>query len=176
MGTDGETGATADRAVMTLVGRFADRDAWTAAGWCTLERALEIVGTRSAMILLREAFYGGRRFDQLVRRTGLSDAVAATRLKQLVDDGLLEQQPYREPGTRTRYEYVLTDRGRSLFPVLVALVNWGAGLDTGPRGIELVHTECGEPVEAVVRCRAGHEVTLPETGARLARRAGTPRR
>jgi DNA-binding HxlR family transcriptional regulator len=155
--------------VITRTGRFVDRDAWSAEGWCSIERALELVGTRSAMILLREAFLGGRRFDELAHRTGLSDAVAATRLKQLVEDGLLAQQPYREPGARTRSEYVLTERGRALFGVLVALLRWGDGLDQGPGGLELVHADCGEPVAPVVRCAAGHEVTLDRTQARLRR-------
>jgi DNA-binding HxlR family transcriptional regulator len=59
----------ADEAVMNRVGPFRDRDAFTAEGWCSVEKALERVGTRSATILLREAFYGSRRFDELVRRT-----------------------------------------------------------------------------------------------------------
>lgn len=165
-----------DPPVVTLAGRFADRDAWTAEGWCTIERALKLVGTRSAMILLREAFYGGRRFDELARRTGLSDAVAAKRLTQLVDDGLLRQQPYREPGSRTRQEYVLTDRGRSLFPVVVALMSWGAGLDAPPGGVELVHAGCGAPVTAAVRCAAGHDVAVADTEARIVRTARRSRR
>jgi DNA-binding HxlR family transcriptional regulator len=153
--------------VVTRVGDFADRDAWTAAGWCKIERALELVGTRSAMILVREAFYGGRRFDELTRRTGLSDAVAAKRLRQLVDDGLMTQRPYREPGSRTRHEYVLTDRGRALFPVMVALLTWGADLDGPSGGVELVHTGCGDPLVAAVRCTAGHDVTIEATEARI---------
>jgi DNA-binding HxlR family transcriptional regulator len=152
---------------MTRVGRFADRDAFTATGWCAIERALELVGTRSAIMLIREAFYGGRRFDELARRTGLSDAVAAKRLKQLVDHGVLAQQPYREPGSRTRHEYVLTDRGRALFPVIVALMRWGDELDQGHGGIELVHADCGATIAPVVRCAAGHDITLEQTQARL---------
>lgn len=58
--------------------------------------------------MLREAFYGTRRFDELARRVGITDAAAATRLRQLVDRGLLERRPYREPGQRTRQEYRLT--------------------------------------------------------------------
>jgi DNA-binding HxlR family transcriptional regulator len=173
MGYEGGSSSVDDGAVIARVGRFVERDAWTAEGWCSLERSLELVGTRSTMILLREVFYGGRRFDELTRRTGLSEAIAAARLKQLVLDGLLVQQPYREPGARTRNEYVLTERGRALFPVVVALMSWGDGLDKGPGGVELVHADCGEPVRAVVRCAAGHDVELPETQARLVHEADT---
>jgi DNA-binding HxlR family transcriptional regulator len=156
--------------VITLAGRFADRDRWTAEGWCSIERALGLIGTRSAMVLMREAFYGGRRFDELTRRAGITEAVAAKRLKQLVAGGVLRRVPYQEAGSRTRHEYELTDRGRALFPVLVALMDWGDVLDDGPGGIELIHDGCGAPIEPQVRCAEGHDVPLAETVARIARR------
>lgn len=156
-------------AVFSRGGEFEDRDAWAAPSWCAVERSMELIGTRSAMVLVREAFYGGRRFDELVRRTGLAETVAAKRLKQLVEDGLMEQRPYREPGTRTRLEYVLTDRGRELFPLFVALVRWGHGVDGEQRGVDLVHADCGARLVPAVKCEAGHDVTLEETEAWLAR-------
>ena len=167
MDSQDQTGA--DAAVFTRTGGFADRDAWSAPGWCAIERSLDLIGTRSAMVLLREAFYGGRRFDELVRRTGLAETVAAKRLRQLVDGGLLDQRPYREPGARTRHEYVLTDQGRALFPLVVALMRWGHGLPDGARGVELVHAACGAPLIPAVRCTAGHDVPINDTEARLVR-------
>ena len=166
MESEGQTGGDA---VFTRAGGFADRDAWGAPPWCAIERSLDLIGTRSAMVLLREAFYGGRRFDELVRRTGLAETVAAKRLRQLVDDGLLEQRPYRVPGARTRHEYVLTDRGRALFALVVALVRWGHGLPDGDRGVELVHAGCGAPLIPAVRCTAGHDVPIDQAEARLER-------
>jgi DNA-binding HxlR family transcriptional regulator len=154
-------------AVITRSGRFAERGAWSAEGWCHMESALELVGTRSAMILMREIYYGGRRFDELARHTGLTEAVTSQRLKRLVDAGLLQRHPYREPGQRTRYEYVLTDLGRSLFPVFVALMDWGARVGR-EGGVELVHADCGSPLNAVVQCTKGHHVGLPDTVARIA--------
>lgn len=150
------------------LGAFADRDDWRADGWCGLQRALEVIGTRSAMMLLREVYYGGTRFEDLVRRAGVSEAVAAGRLKQLHAEGLLDRRPYREPGKRTRYEYVLTELGRRLYPALVALIEWGELLepDRGT-GIELVHRDCGSPLEATVRCERGHDVALEEAGVRI---------
>src|ERR1700761_2942076 len=157
--------------LITPTGRLAGRATAAAEGWCPIERALERVGTRSAMILLREVFYGGRRFDDLARSTGLSDAVAAKRLKQLVQDGLLAQQPYREPGSRTRYEYVLTERSQELFALLVAFGEWGRRLDADRDGVEFVHAGCGEPLQATVRCAAGHDVAPGQAEARLASEA-----
>ena len=154
--------------VLARLGAFSERDAWSAKGWCRIESALDLIGTRSAMLVVRELFYGGTRFDELARRTGLSEAVVAGRLKQLHADGIVERRPYREAGKRTRDEYVLTDRGRALFPVVVALVQWGETVrDDHRTGVELVHRDCDAPLAAHVRCAAGHEVPLDRAAVRL---------
>jgi len=155
----------------------ADRGRYSAVH-CSVARALEVVGTRSTMLLLREAFYGTRRFDDFARLVGVTEQVAATRLKALVDEGLLSREPYQEPGQRTRSEYRLTPKGRDLYPVLVALLQWGDVHNPGPGGppVRLTHRDCGAPVVAQVRCAAGHDVTAREVtllvgpGLRAARR------
>jgi hypothetical protein len=69
---------------------------------------------------------------------------------------------------------VLTDQGRALFPIVVALMRWGHGLPEGDRGVELVHVGCGAPLLTAVRCAAGHDVPINDTEARLERdRAGS---
>ncbi|HEX4829970.1 MAG TPA: helix-turn-helix domain-containing protein [Trebonia sp.] len=156
-----------DDGVMGRVGRFANRDAWTAEMSCSIERALELVGTRSAVILMREAFLGAHRFEDLARHTGLSDALAAKRLKKLVEGGLLTQRPYREPGSRTRMEYVLTDQGRAFFPVLVAMMRWGDQLENSTAPIELLHSGCGKRLDIAVKCAAGHVVSSEQTDATI---------
>jgi hypothetical protein len=84
--------------------------------------------------------------------------VAAARLRELVADGLLAREPYREPGQRTRHEYRLTEKGADLFPVLVALLQWGdRWLNDGGR-VELRHHDCGARVGVEIRCAKGHEV------------------
>src|SRR5450755_5172358 len=109
---------------LQLAGQLNPRENWTAAA-CPIARAMEVVGTRSAFLILREAFYGTTRFDDFAQRVGLSEPVAAARLRELVRDGLLEHEPYREPGQRTRQAYRLTPKGAELFPTLVALMEWG---------------------------------------------------
>ena len=156
--------------VMNLSGSLADRDRWTVADWCPMERALQLIGTHSAMVLLREAFFGGRRFDDLARRAGVTEQIAAKRLRQLVDAGLLAKQPYQQPGERTRYEYVLTERGRGLYPVLVSLIEFGRLLQGESSTMELVHDGCGAPVVAQVRCAAGHDVSLADANVRITKR------
>ncbi|NDK91211.1 helix-turn-helix transcriptional regulator [Gordonia desulfuricans] len=154
--------------VLRLEGAYADRDAWTAKGFCRMERALEVVGTRSSMVLVRELLYGAHRFDELARRAGLSEAVAAGRLKQLYADGVVDRRPYQEPGKRTRYEYVLTERGRELYTIFVALIDWGDGLrDDSRTGVQLVHRGCDAPLSAQVWCADGHRVPVEEAAARL---------
>jgi DNA-binding HxlR family transcriptional regulator len=150
------------------LGAFADRDDWPAKGWCRIERALAVIGTRSAMLLVRELFYGGTRFDELVRRTGASEAVVAGRLKQLHADGVVVRRPYRESGKRTRDEYVLTERGRELFPIVVALMQWGELLrDDNDTGVELIHRDCEAPLSVSVRCAKNHEVPLSNAAVRM---------
>src|SRR5579875_4213312 len=101
---------------------------------CSVDRALQVVSTRSAMLLMREVFYGVTRFDELTARVGISEPVAAARLKELVEAGLLVREPYREPGQRTRFAYHLTEKGADLLPVLVGLLRWGDRWTPAPGG------------------------------------------
>jgi DNA-binding HxlR family transcriptional regulator len=155
---------------MNISGPLADRDRWTVADWCPMERALKLIGTHSAMVLLREAFWGARRFDDLARRAGVTEQIAAKRLRQLVEAGLLAKEPYREPGQRTRYEYVLTERGQAVYPTLVGLIDFGRLLQGDSSTLELVHEGCGARVVAHVRCAAGHDVSLSDATARISKR------
>ena len=145
-----------------LTGALDPRESWTA-DRCTIARALDVIPTRSAFLILREAFYGTSRFDDFAERVGLSEPVTSARLKELVADGLLEREDYREPGQRTRQRYRLTEKGADLFPTLVALMQWGnRWLDDRGGPVELRHRNCGEPVAAELRCAAGHAVTPSE--------------
>ncbi|MEW2498341.1 helix-turn-helix domain-containing protein [Streptomyces nodosus] len=168
---------TSESGAITLLPPFSDRDRWTAEGWCPMERTLELIGTRSAMVLLREVFYGAGRFDDIVRRAGVTPAIAAKRLRQLVDGDLLERKPYRDPGQRTRNEYVLTDRGRQLFPIVVALMHFGDHLPREHEAtIALSHANCGAELVPEVRCAAGHEVPLRQSAASIVRPTENPAR
>jgi DNA-binding HxlR family transcriptional regulator len=145
-----------------LQGRLAREDRRPAADFCPIERAFKVVGSRSAILLLREASYGTRRFDDFARRTGLTESVAASRLRELVEAGLLDKEPYREPGQRTRYEYVLTESGADLLPALLALADWGARHLPHRPAPTFTHADCGEPVTARIECAAGHQVSMDE--------------
>ncbi len=123
---------------------------------------------------MREAFYGTTRFDDFAERVGLSDPVTAARLRELVDEGLLEREDYREPGQRTRQRYRLTQKGADLFPALVALMQWGDRWENDGGGVELRHRDCGAKVGVELRCAAGHEVEGGDL--ELATRRWSPRR
>lgn len=147
---------------LRLTGSLDPRGAWTA-NRCTIAKALEVVSTRSAFLILREAFYGTTRFDDFAQRVGISEPVTAARLRDLVEHGLLAREDYREPGQRTRQRYRLTDKGADLLPVLVALREWGdRWLDDDGGPIELRHRDCGQPVALELRCAAGHPVAADE--------------
>jgi DNA-binding HxlR family transcriptional regulator len=160
---------------MTLSGQLADRDTLDISPWCPIERALELVGTHSAIVLLREAFWGARRFEDLARRAGVTQQIAAKRLKQFVDAGIMTKQPYRTSGQRTRYEYVLTETGRALFPVMVSLSAFGRVLQGDSAGLYTVHGEqCGAQLYAKVQCAQGHPVSLVDTTARITTKTTRP--
>src|SRR5580704_17793068 len=145
-----------------LSGPLYPRDRWKATA-CSMARALDVVSSRSALLIMREAFYGTARFDDFAERVGVSEPVAAARLRELVEDGLLEREPYREPGQRTRMSYRLTDKGADLLPVLVALMQWGDHwLQPAGPPVILRHRECGESVHAQLSCAAGHQVSTDD--------------
>ncbi|MCL2534492.1 MAG: helix-turn-helix transcriptional regulator [Nocardiaceae bacterium] len=146
-----------------LDGFLADRTAWRATH-CSIAKAMDVVGTRSAMLILREAYYGTTRFDQFAERVGITEAVAAARLRELTAEGLFERSPYKEPGQRTRYEYVLTDMGRDLLPAVLALMQWGDKYLQDDRGgpLDLADDTTGEPVRVEVRSESGRRVPLDE--------------
>jgi DNA-binding HxlR family transcriptional regulator len=148
-----------------LQGGLADRDAWSAVGQCPIEKTMALVGTKSAMLVLREAYYGTTRFDDFARRVGITKAATSTRLSELVEAGLLTKRAYREPGQRARDEYVLTDAGTEFMPVVWAMFEWGRRhlKDTGMR---LSHLDCGAEASVEIRCSEGHVVPLDELGVR----------
>lgn len=133
---------------------------------CSIQRTLDVIGEKWTILVLREAFNGVRRFDQIRDHVGVSDPVLADRLRKLVSAGALEATPYQEPGRRTRYEYRLTNKGLDLYPVMIALLRWGdryCADSAGPSAL-VTHQGCDHPVEAVVECTAGHKLASPRHG------------
>jgi len=149
----------------------------------SVERMLAQAGDAWTFLLLREAFFGVRRFEQFQSSLGAAPNVVSERLKRLVANGLLKRQRYQE--RPARYEYRLTEKGFDLYPVIVMMMRWGdrwlAGRDGPP--LLLTHTSCGvvtEPTVVCSHCRqpiTAHDIQWrPGPGARQRRgRAGVPR-
>jgi DNA-binding HxlR family transcriptional regulator len=143
---------------------------------CTIGATLAIVGEKWTFLVLREAFNGVRRFDDIRRRICAPRQILSDRLGRLVEQDLMRKVPYQEPGQRSRSEYRLTEKGLALFPVLVSLLEWGNAYAVTPAGpvVELTHRDCGAPVHLQLACDEGHPVAsareitpLPGPGARL---------
>ncbi len=142
---------------------------WSAEN-CTLGRAMDILGEKWTILVLREVFLGIRRFEDLRVRTGIPRQQLTNRLAKLVDQGLLRRHPYQEPGRRGRYEYRLTEKGFDLGPVLAAILAWGDRYlgDPGGPPVRFEHRGCGASVHVEQRCERGHQVkprdALPTAG------------
>jgi DNA-binding HxlR family transcriptional regulator len=124
----------------------------------SVQRALDHLLPAGCGRVVREAFYGIRRFDDLSRHTGLSAPSLSARIRELESRELLERRPYREPGARTRDEYHLTERGRDLAVALIALLDWADRWIPGPTGptLTVAHRGCGATVHAELVCGRGH--------------------
>jgi DNA-binding HxlR family transcriptional regulator len=128
---------------------------------CSVARALEIVGERWTLLIIRDAFYGVRRYGDFITHLGIPRAVLASRLKTLVAEGVLA----REPGPGGHDEYALTDKGQRLWPVLRELMAWGDSFyaPRGPRRM-LTHAADDGPIDANGRCgTCGAVVQAPNT-------------
>src|SRR5712691_7359473 len=99
---------------------------------CTIGAAVSLIGEKWTFLVLREAFNGVRRFDDIRRRIVAPRQVLSDRLARLVAQELLRKVPYQEPGQRSRTEYRLTDKGLALFPLIVALLEWGNAYAANP--------------------------------------------
>jgi DNA-binding HxlR family transcriptional regulator len=138
---------------------------------CTIGRAMEILGEKWTVVVLREVFNGVRRFDDMRVRTGIPRQVLTNRLQSLVGHGVLRRVPYQEPGARVRQEYRLTEKGFDLYPVMIAVADWGNRYLADPEGppLTFAHRDCGEEVHAGLHCAGGHDVgdfrqVLPRPG------------
>ena len=123
-----------------------------------VELAIDVLSDRWTFLILREAFFGVRRYGQMQRDLGIARNVLADRLRQLVADGMLERVRYRtDPDW---YEYRLTERALDLYPVIVGLMRWAdkhlaEGEDITE--VQLIHRSCGKPADPYLACAHCHE-------------------
>jgi DNA-binding HxlR family transcriptional regulator len=134
---------------------------------CPIARSLSVLGEKWTLLVVREALWGQTRFAEFRANLGIAPDVLADRLQTLVDAGILERQAYREEGQREREEYVLTDAGRELLPVLAALSTWGNAHRPGStaRSSAYVEIATGQPVELAFVSETGRRIALDEVAA-----------
>jgi DNA-binding HxlR family transcriptional regulator len=134
---------------------------------CSIARALEVVGERWTLLVLRDVILGRHRFDELIDSVGVTRTVLTHRLRHLVAEGVLERRPYQQ--RPERFEYHLTAKGRHLTPVIAQLMWWGDRYYPEPAGPPrlLVHEGCGGLVHAAYRCgECQAELSPGEVGTR----------
>ena len=128
---------------------------------CSLARALEVVGERWTLLILRDAFYGVQRFSDFAAHLGVPRAVLAERLRSLVEAGLLERRGDSQRPGRAVYE--LTPSGKELWPALHALLSWGARFSRRPGSPRLfLHAPCGTALDERGVCPSCDVTAPPE--------------
>ena len=137
---------------------------------CSIARSMDLLGDWWTPLVLRDAFFGVKRFDDFQRDLGIGRNILTQRLNRLVDEGLLERRPYQEHPPR--HEYVLTAKGRDFMPVLLAMAAWGDRWLAGPEGppVTFTHKDCGHVTHARVVCsHCGEPLEYGHVRGKLAR-------
>jgi DNA-binding HxlR family transcriptional regulator len=134
---------------------------------CSAARALEVVGERWSLLIIRDALFAGHaRFGDFQKSLGVASNILTARLDSFVDAGLMERRRYSEHFEH--YEYLLTDKGRDLAPAIVALTAWGDRYEA-PDGPPIIyqHTACGSEIHQQIRCAAcGEQVASADIAVR----------
>jgi DNA-binding HxlR family transcriptional regulator len=135
---------------------------------CSIARPAALLGDRWTLVILRQAFNGVKRFEDFQSTLGISRSLLSDRLGKLVDEGVLRREPYKDE-VRTRDRYRLTEKGLDLYPVLMALREWGDRYmaEDGPP-VEVRHKGCGGAPTIELRCsKCGEEVGARDAEGQL---------
>jgi DNA-binding HxlR family transcriptional regulator len=135
---------------------------------CSIARPAALLGDRWTLVILRQAFNGIKRFEDFQETLGISRSLLSERLGRLVEAGVLRREPYKD-SVRTRDRYRLTEMGLDLYPVLMALRQWGdrylANEDYSP--VDIRHRDCGGEPTVELRCsKCGEEVSARDAEVR----------
>jgi DNA-binding HxlR family transcriptional regulator len=131
--------------------RLQDRQQWSIGDACSMSKVLELLSTKTTFQVIRELFFGTRRFEDFMERIGTSAPAVSRALKQLESAQIVARVPYQEPRRRARDEYRLTEAGEDLLPVFMSLVQWGdTYLQDGPAPLSFVDAGTGRTVGVFV--------------------------
>ncbi|MDD1014963.1 winged helix-turn-helix transcriptional regulator [Pseudomonas rubra] len=139
---------------------------------CPVARALEVIGDRWSLMIVRDAFDDTRRFSEFQKSLGVAKNILASRLKALVEVGVFDVQPASD-GSAYK-EYVLTDKGREIFPLVISLRQWGERylFELGETRSQLLDNTCGQPLMPLQVRSSNGQVLGPADCHRVRRVAG----
>ena len=126
---------------------------------CSIADTLSLIGDGWTILILREAFFGSRRFEDFQKHLGIARNILTTRLQKLVEGGVLERTPIKEGAKR--HEYKLTAMGRDLYPVLIAMTQWGDRWLRSSSGapVKFIERSSGEEIaDVTILSRDGREI------------------
>jgi DNA-binding HxlR family transcriptional regulator len=128
---------------------------------CSVARTVAVIGDRWTLLILRECFLRTRRFEAFQAALGITRHLLAERLKKLVRFGVLRRVPYQD--SPKRHEYILTQKGLDLYPVMMAIVHWGDSHMVDERGRPVLHEHqvCGKTFDPLMVCSQCHEALAP---------------
>jgi len=130
---------------------------------CPMAQTAELIGDKWSLLILREAFYGVVRYDDMLQDLGASRSTLTDRLNDLIRHDIMERRPYQEPGERQRQYYALTARGQALAPIFIAMTKWGEDyLLRGNAPVQVVDQESGEEVYLGIQDKRGRSVDLSQ--------------
>jgi DNA-binding HxlR family transcriptional regulator len=136
---------------MEFEDQLRDRRRWTIGDACSVARLLDLLSTKTVFLAIRESFFGTTRFEDFIERIGTSAPAVSRALKQLEAAQIMVRVPYQEPGKRARDEYHLTDAGKDLLPVYLAMSQWGdKHLQNGEGPLTFVDRDSDSTVRVVV--------------------------
>ncbi len=128
---------------------------------CSIARASQLLGDGWTIMLLRELFWGASRYEDFLTNTGIASNVLAVRLKRLVDSEVVSKRPVEGDGRR--FDYLLTQRGRELFPLIMGMMAWGDKYTPGDKGplVLLRHVTCSKRTKPGLVCTSCGEAIEP---------------
>lgn len=122
--------------------------------------AVDAIGDSWTFLITREAFFGAQRFDQFSSKLNISKSRLSERLKHLVATEIFGRSQYET--APPRFEYLLTPKGRAIYPIALTMIDWGKKWGKAKSDVELIHTPCGHPLRPISACRACGEEVAPQ--------------
>jgi DNA-binding HxlR family transcriptional regulator len=160
---DGPGADYSDHRLSRRVRRVSHPETFLRGRRCSVAGTLKIIGDRWSFLLIREAFFGVRRYDEFSHNLRISTNILAERLRAISNEGIFFRSPYQSH--RAQFEYRFSEKGKQLYPSMIAMMHWGDKWLAGKHGPPLIlrHHDCGRPFHLVMGCgHCGQELRARE--------------